>query len=298
MAWDLRTQPLPYRADAAHYSDGTNSLSGQSGDGHRCGCSPMALSSLVESEIIPRLLLVHSTASPHPQVTGEALITLAEAERFAALPLELEADGLLEEVEAILARGVSAESVFIDLLAPSARYLGEMWEDDRCDFVDVTMGLWRLQEVMREIAIRSHPIARVLGGPRTALFAPMPGDQHSFGALMLDEVFSRAGWHSEALVGSGRRELLRFAADRPLDLIGLTVSCGCPSATISELIRSIRSVSRASNVHILIGGNAVNANPGLVAECGADGTAADGRSALILAERLVDQCGLSSALTA
>ena len=53
----------------------------------------------------------------------------------------------------------------VDLLAPAARLLGEYWEDDRCDFVDVTMGLWRLQEVVHEIAARA-PADRAAGGRR------------------------------------------------------------------------------------------------------------------------------------
>jgi hypothetical protein len=64
--------------------------------------------------------------------------------------------------------------VFIDLLAPSARRLGQHWEDDDCDFVDVTMGLWRLQEVMREVTMRFRRRARA-ARPRAALFAPPGG---------------------------------------------------------------------------------------------------------------------------
>ena len=32
----------------------------------------------------------------------------------------------------------------------SARVLGELWEDDRCDFTDVTVGVGRLQQLLRE----------------------------------------------------------------------------------------------------------------------------------------------------
>jgi hypothetical protein len=94
---------------------------------------------------------------PRDMVAGTQAVDPAEAAKFASLPLELEADELLVLVEGILARGASVESVFIDLLAPSARRLGQHWEDDDCDFVDVTMGLWRLQEVMREVTLRFPP---------------------------------------------------------------------------------------------------------------------------------------------
>ena len=38
-------------------------------------------------------------------------------------------------------RGVSVEALYVHLLAPAARHLGELWEDDRCHFADVTVGM-------------------------------------------------------------------------------------------------------------------------------------------------------------
>ena len=249
--------------------------------------SDNALQSLVQGEIIPRLLVAHSLPSDRRPASGTRLIDPKEAERFAPLALRLEAEELFAEVEQHLDRGCSVESVFVDLLAPSARKLGEYWEADHCDFVDVTMGLWRLQEVMRALTLRFPSMAGLPGAPRASLFSPMPGEQHSFGSLMLEEVFSRGGWQSEALIEPTRKDLLRQVAERSFDLVGLTVSCDCPSATIADLITALRSVSRNPAVNIMIGGRLVNDQPELVELVGADGTAADAASALELAERLV-----------
>lgn len=250
--------------------------------------SAASLDSLIQVEIIPRLLIAHP-ARPEASVkkVASATISASEAENFAALPLMLEADELLDHVETFIARGVPVESIFVDLLAPSARRLGQAWDDDTCDFVDVTMGLWRLQEVMREIATRVPAVAEALAAPRSALFSPMPGEQHSFGVLMIEEVFSRAGWRSEALIEPRRRELLAVLAARNFDLVGLTISCDCPSGTLSDLITAMRSVSKNPAIQILIGGRLVNANPGMAALTGADGTAPDACSALALAEEKV-----------
>ena len=247
----------------------------------------ISIDSLIEGDIIPRLLLAHREEKAAAAPSTNPPITRQDIERFAPLPLELEADKLLLEVDQFLARGVSIESVFVDLLAASARFLGESWERDDCDFVDVTMGLWRLQEVMREIALRSPTLVRSATAAPRALFAPIPGDQHSFGALMVDEVFSHAGWQSEAMFEPQRHELLRCVGASHFDLIGLTVSCDCPSGALADLITAIRSVSRNAAIRVIIGGHSVNADPGLVARVGADGTAPDAQSALVLAERLV-----------
>lgn len=162
-----------------------------------------------------------------------------------------------------------------------------MWERDECDFLDVTMGLWRLQEVMREVAARSPVDLVGMATPCSALFSPMPGDHHNFGTLMLDEVFARSGWRSEALVKPERRELLDRLARQSFDLLGLTLARDCPSAALSNLIRAVRNVSANPHIIVLVGGRMINENPGMAMEVGADGTGADALAALELANSLV-----------
>lgn len=249
--------------------------------------SPGSLNSLINEQIIPRLLMAHSHGVPRAPADGSLPVDPAEAAQFASLPLQLEADELLVVVEGILSRGVSVDSVFVDLLAPAARRLGQHWEDDDCDFLDVTMGLWRLQEVMREVTLRFPPPRTATVQPRAALFAPAPGDSHSLGALMVEEVFARAGWQTEVLPECKRKELLQILADRSFDVVGLTLSCDCPNASLADLIAAMRSVSKSPDLKILIGGRMVNARPEVADEVGADGTATDACGALALAERLV-----------
>ena len=246
-----------------------------------------SLNAIIEGEIIPRLLLAHDSGAAQAKARRNRPINPEDALRFAVLPLRLEAAHLLEEVDAFIAEGSSVESVCLDLLAPAARKLGEMWERDECDFIDVTMGLWRLQEVMREIAARSPADLSSLNVPRTALFSPMPGDHHNFGTLMIEEVFSRAGWQSEALVRPERRELLDRLAQRPFDLVGLTLARDCPSAALSNLVKAMRNASANPRITVLVGGRMINENPGVVQEIGADGTGVDALAALDVAETLV-----------
>lgn len=245
------------------------------------------ISAIIEGEIVPRLLMSHERGDARPGSRKCRPLTAEEAARIALLSLRLEAASLLDQVEALMAEGSSVESICLDLLAPAARMLGEMWDRDECDFIDVTMGLWRLQEVMREIVARSPAQRSRPDVPRSALFAPMPGNHHNFGALMLEEVFARAGWQCESLARPCRRELLDRLAQRPFDVVGLTLKRACPSAALANLIRAIRNASANPKIVVLVGGRMVNENPGLVQEVGADGAGVDALAALDLAESLV-----------
>ncbi|MFM7403407.1 MAG: B12-binding domain-containing protein, partial [Erythrobacter sp.] len=160
-------------------------------------------------------------------------------------------------------------------------------DNDECDFLDVTMGLWRLQEVMREVAARA-PAG--LAGPVLsfrALFSPMPGDHHNFGTLMIEEVFARDGWRSEVLVKPDRRELIDRLASEPFDLLGLTLARDCPSSALVNLIKAVRKASANPDIIVLVGGRMINEDPAIAMEVGADGTGADALAALELANSLV-----------
>ncbi|WP_373490405.1 B12-binding domain-containing protein [Parasphingorhabdus sp.] len=251
---------------------------------------------MIQNLVIPKLIadrpepgyrLVEQQRSPENSSQNSRAITAQDVEEFSQLSTRSDARELLDFVDRCLANGSSVDSIYVDLLAPTARRLGEYWESDERDFVDVTMGLWRIQEILRELTLRIPPPAVAGFGQRSALFSTMPGEQHSFGTLMIAECFYRAGWDADILIEPSQSELIGKFADRHYDLIGLTVSLDCPKAHLSSLVSAIRSVSSNPGTRIMMGGRVINDDPGLIEECGADATAADAPSAVKLAETLV-----------
>jgi methanogenic corrinoid protein MtbC1 len=250
-----------------------------------------SLTTLIEGEIIPRMMVAHSGAAP----ASASVIDLDEIETFAPLVIQIEADELFAIVEAMLARGVPVESILVDLLAPTARMLGDFWETDRCDFMEVTMGLWRLQEVVHEIT-GSMPTGRnFIDEGRRALFAPVPGDQHSLGTVMIDDIFRREGWLTDRLCDPQTSELLARAKEEWFDIIGLTVSCDCHIGPLRSIIVALRNVSKNPHVCIMVGGRIFSADPELAIHVGADGTAGDAKSAPRVAGQLVRERERASA---
>lgn len=258
-----------------------------------------SLTRLIESEIIPRLLVAHGTPASSAiarschgemdQTYGTGMISAAEIAAFAPLALQVEADELLAYVDCLIDRGVSHETLLVDLLAPAARLLGTLWEEDRCDFVDVTMGLWRLQEVVHEVSERlPRAYLQAHGGARHAMFASLEGDQHSFGTVMIEELFAANGWVTERLTDATTQDLLDRVGGEWFDLAGLTISCDCHIAPLPSIVRALRASSRNSRICVMVGGRVFAGNTALAAAVGADGTAPDARVALRVAGELVD----------
>lgn len=251
--------------------------------------SPDALARVIEGDIIPRLLLAHRGPGALPSQVAHpaAQIPPGYADQFAAATLTEEVSPLLGRVEALMAGGVSVETIYLHLLAPAARRLGTWWEEDACDFVDVTMGLWRCQEIVHALSALIPGAAPIAGNERRAFFAPAPGEQHGLGALIVEEFFRRDGWQTWSAPALDEAELVALVAGRGFDVVGLTVSV---ERHVSPLVRSIAAARRASRnpaVIFLVGGRVFTERPALALDIGADGTAADGAAAVKLAHSLL-----------
>jgi MerR family transcriptional regulator, light-induced transcriptional regulator len=250
---------------------------------------PPGFSNIVAREIIPRLVVAHAPDGDYTESTiiGDA-ISSDEALKFAPLALDHDACALLDHIEVFLDRGVSIDAIFVDLLAPAARHLGVMWEEDDADFIAVTMALWRLQEVVRELSSRV-PVRRFDSDrPMRALFSIMPGEQHSFGTVMIEDMFRRAGWDTMILTETDTSKLLATVAAHEFDLVGLTVTGDRYAETVPSVINGVRSVSRNPNTAIMVGGRIFNEYPDRATALGADATARDATHALEVARTLVE----------
>lgn len=223
-----------------------------------------------------------SIPAAHRPVFDEAAIR-----EFASQVLIHEVDALSEVVNGYLDQDVAPEVLFIQLIAPAARELGEKWNRDECDFVDVTMGLWRLQSLLRTIAVWAPPAPGWNLRTNKALFTTMPGDQHSLGTLIISECFQRAGWNVETLIEPEQSDVLQALSATSYDLVGLTVTTDFSIAAVPKLLTAMRSVSCNPNLAIMIGGPALGYDPVRARELGADGTAPDAEAALKMADELV-----------
>lgn len=192
-------------------------------------------------------------------------------------------------VAELLGRGVSAEEIYLDLLPPVAQRLGEYWEDDVCDFMDVTVALGRLQHVVREVsrAFSSDGLDDGRESVGRVLLSCPAGEQHTLGLLIVAEFFVRDGWVVNVgppLADGGLAQLVR---DEWFDVVGLSASCDTSLTKLASDIRRVRRGARNREVCVLVGGYVFGERPELVDVVGADGLAPDARSAPSAARQLL-----------
>jgi MerR family transcriptional regulator, light-induced transcriptional regulator len=252
-----------------------------------------ALARTIEAEIIPRLMLAHrmmpdktraEAAEASPPVE-DAVATLA------ALALKEPVDVGVGYIEMLQMRGLGPEDLFLDVIAPAARQLGDMWVDDVVDFTDVTVGLTRLQQMLFEISPAFQSEAEHRVAARNALFLPTPGEQHALGLFMVQEFFRRAGWQVDGEYPRTNDELRAAVSVARYDIVGFSVSCEQFVEPLAAAIRIVRKYSRNRSVGIVVGGRLINDQPELVARVGADMTACDGKDAV---QRLPALIGLTA----
>ena len=214
-------------------------------------------------------------------------VTEDDIKEFATLVLAHDEDVALASVQTYRARNVSVQRIFVELLAPTARYLGHLWDQDLCNFTDVTVGLGRLQRVLRELGPAFGRGVEHPSSGRRVLLLPSPGEQHTFGLVMVGEFFSRAGWDVTGGAWIAGADAAAMVGVEWFDVVGFSLGAEVHLPALATAISAVRHASCNRELAILVGGPIFAVRPEFVAMVGADGMTIDGCEAPALAERLI-----------
>lgn len=238
-------------------------------------------------QLVPRIVLAHGAAPVWTPESGRDAPTAEEVRELARLVADHDVSVASAFVDAVRARGASIATIHLQLLAPAASHLGELWVADRRDFTEVTVGVWRLEQLLRELSASPGQEGEHQACDPIVLLAPLPGEQHAFGVAMVADFFRRARWHVRGGPMRSVDDLLACVEGEWLDVVGLSVGCYTHFDHIGSAIRAVRRSSRNRSVGIMIGGPAFVDHPELAMRVGADATAVDGRQAVLQAHQLL-----------
>lgn len=244
----------------------------------------------VEGDIIPRLVETHRQCGKDTGRNSETPVLLEEQiKEFSLLLIKHEFHKVEDYVTSLRNRGATTETLYLDLFSPVANYLGYMWDEDLCSFTEVTIGVGRLQELLREISSEVRYQENTSEEKnRRILLTPIPGEQHTFGMSMLIEFFYRAGWEVWGWPGVSERNLMQLVKNEWFHIVGISMYAQIHQDALIHTISDIRVASRNPNINVMVGGYAFTSNPELIDTVGADGYAVDAPQALQKADNLFE----------
>jgi len=240
------------------------------------------LARLIESKVIPRLLLAQRQNGFKPPL--EDFATQAKLNdmigEFADLVIQTDGDRARSYFQDLLMKGTSVDTLFQDLIGPTARRLGELWDEDINSMIEVTQGLGQLQHLVRTFAPDLRQKSRELPSSHRALLTALPGEKHTLGVSLVEEYFRREGWSVWGGPIATMEELVALVSTMWFDVIGLSAGRVEDPEKLAFDIRVLRSAARNRNVAIMVGGWPFLQQPELAYQLGADATAADGPQAV------------------
>lgn len=255
------------------------------------------INTAIERDLIPGLMVTYALHEKQQDSKPGGHLRQKLAKQSPALDFErLAMQAVLEPVETLRERlddlvqdGMPLTEVFLGLLAPAARHLGHLWTLDAIDFSSVTIGLMRLQQLVRSYGDAfTTPLQESAAQGRRVLLVPAPGEQHTFGLILVGHCLRRAGWQTTILPSFVRDEVVSGIKTHPYDVIGISVGSESYFDDVRGVLKNIRMAAGNRQPGILVGGVGINGEMEKVLYLGADATTTDGRHVAAEAAKLVD----------
>lgn len=192
-------------------------------------------------------------------------------------------DAASRSIVELRAADTPIDVIYMGYIAGAARRLGDLWDEDRISFVDVTIGANRLYVIMR--AMRPIHRAPLPSRHRPVLFASTPGETHTLGITMAADLFRDRGWKIDLRAGLDHDEIVQAAVTGQYPIIGIGASSWQMIVPLTRLIASLHVSSPMSS--ILVSGPLAGAEPELKELVDADCVAVDVPTAIAEMDRMV-----------
>jgi len=243
----------------------------------------------IEADLIPRLAVSHRAGFLPPELGSAVgrILDEREVEEFVRVVRGMSEGALDEYIGALIDAGTTPEAIYVDLMAPAARRLGVLWEEDACSFMDVTLSLGRMQRVLRSLQGLFLASAGAHEEVGRVLLCGLEDEQHSLGLIIVAEFFVRAGWSVQVGAPGIEADPVARLGEEWYDTVGFSLGCRENLPRLSAEVRRARAVSRNRDLTVLVGGPAFEGSPELVRQVGADAAASDARAAVEAAERFL-----------
>lgn len=225
-------------------------------------------------EDLPTFLHAGEPLSPLAHQYFEAL---RRGERHLASQLVLDA----------VAAGTPVREIYLHVFQPAQYEIGRLWQTNRISVAQEHYCTAATQLIMSQLY--PHIFATAKNG-RTLVATCVAGDLHEIGVRMVADFFEMDGWNTYYLGASTpHASVIATIVERRADVLAISATITYHVEAVRDLIRAVRQDPAASRVRILVGGYPFNQDRELWQKVGADGSAADAQSAIVLASQIVPE---------
>lgn len=192
-----------------------------------------------------------------------------------------------EVARALIADGLTADRICDVHIPATARKMGEDWTSDDLNFSAVTIGVARLQGLLRELDLDlGRGAGHAAGGAGAILLVIAPGADHTLGALVLASQLRRRGVSVRLSMGEGSEALAAAVTGTRFDGVFLSATITESLPYLAEAAAAIRAAMPVPPPLVLGGalvardaGDAAAETSGTDAETGATGGMTTGDAA-------------------
>lgn len=187
-------------------------------------------------------------------------------------------------IDRLIAEGVPAERIIVDILDQALVGIGELWERESASLAQGFVAAKIAEDVLLRCLPAMGAAARH-GSP--VVLGNIENDFHSLGRRIVGTFLTAAGWEVYDL---GNDVLAEHFVDKALEVRAVVIGVSAMMQTNALNIRKVRELIDARGLQdrlkLAVGGAVFNWRPDLVAEVGADGTARNAAGANALLRRL------------
>jgi len=243
--------------------------------GHAADLSDAALQALPSPPANVPSYLVHS--APLAALTSTYLTALLDGDRRQASTLILDA----------VASGVPVKEIYLHVFQRAQYEVGRLWQIQDISVAQEHYCTAATQLIMSQLYPHIFAAASTGG---TLVATCVSGDLHEIGVRMVADFFEMEGWNTYYLgANTPEADIVSTVIERKADILAISAAISRHLRAVSALINAVRANAACRNVTILVGGYPFVATPDLWRQIGADGTAGDAQSAIVLANQFRDQ---------
>lgn len=207
------------------------------------------------------------------------------AARYLDSLLRSEREAALSLVRTEMERGLTSRALYLDVLAPAMRAVGELWEQNR-----ISVAQEHYCSAVTQLALaEAYPrLVKAHGSEWRVLIACVPGELHEIGARMVADFFGFDGWDATYLGElGGFEELDHGLRESQAQLLGISVTMSSNLSVTAELIAHLRATPALAELKIIFGGRALALDHEAWRRLGGDGYAADAERAVLVGSALL-----------